>query len=410
MNCFPIATPSLPRKRHMRRTIAAACTAALAALVSISSPAFAGTIRDDQWYLSSLQVPQAQQISTGKAITVAVIDTGVDNTHPDLTGQTVHGHCFGAAKFLRPTDDPYGHGTEMAGIIAARGGDANHALGIAPHAKIMPLCVSLDHASAGAVTRSLTPAIRYAADHGAKVINLSIGGDGGGAMDEDVAALNASVRYALDHDVVLVAASGNQSRQQHIGLPADIPGILVVTGTTRSGQPWSGSVQGKEAALAAPATSITTPVSSNAQDGAGEKQYSTGNGTSASSAIVAGVAALVRARYPDLDAANVINRLIRTADHRGSAGRNPQYGYGIVDPVRALTAHVPHVDANPLGEPAAASTSASPTPEAVGSHATAPTSNSTIATILILAAVLLIAVIVIVVLLRHRSRRVSDAW
>ncbi len=136
--------------------------------------------------------------------------------------------------------------------------------------------------------------------------------------------------------------------------------------------------------------------------------YTVSNGTSDSSAIVAGVAALVRAKYPDLDAANVINRLITTADHHGSPGRNPQYGYGIVDPVKALTAHVPHVNANPLGEPEAAPTT-SHTPEAA-STTTTKNRNSGTAAIVIVAAILLLAAIIIVVLLRRRARRKADIW
>ncbi len=397
-------------KHRMPRLLMAACAAALVTLVTCPVPAFAGTVRGDQWYLNDLNISQAQQLSTGKGVTVAVIDTGVDDTHPDLKGQTVQGHCFGAARDLYPTDDPEGHGTEMAGIIAARGGDANHALGIAPHAKIMPLCISLDHTSASAMTRALTPAIRYATDHGARVINMSIG-TGDLAMDDELASLNAAVRYALNHDVVLVAAAGNTSRDQSIGSPGNIPGILTVTGTTESGERWSGSVEGDEAALAAPATNITTLVSTNTKDGVDGKRYSTGgNGTSASCAIVAGVAALVRAKYPDLDAANVVNRLIRTADHRGSPGRNPQYGYGIVDPVKALTAQVPQVDANPLGEPEVVAPDDSHPPEAA---TTTPARNSSATTtVLIVLVILLVAVVIAVVALRRRkpSRRITDDW
>ena len=405
MNRSTTAAQSSQPKRRMLQVMTAACAAALAALVSVPSPAFAGTVRGDQWYLDPLNIPQAQQISSGKGVTVAVIDTGVDNTHPDLKGQTITGHCFTSARDLEPTDDPDGHGTEMAGIIAARGGGSNHALGIAPHAKIMPLCISADHVAASALYKSLAQAIRYAADHNAQVVNISVGTTAA-ATDDLTAALTSAVRYAADHDVVLVSSAGNASRDTRVGAPANIPGVLAVTGTNRTGTWWSGSAQGKEAALAAPATDITVPTSLNAHQG--KEAYAVGNGTSASSAIVAGVAALVRAKYPDLDAANVINRLIRTADHHGSPGRNAQYGYGIVDPVKALTAHVPHVDANPLGEPAAAPAT-SHAPEAA-STTDSRNNNSGVAAIIIVAVILLIAAIIAVVLLRRRSRRATDPW
>ncbi|MEK8109632.1 S8 family serine peptidase [Micromonospora sp. M12] len=113
-----------------------------------------------------------------------------------------------------------------------------------------------------------------------------------------------------------------------------------MTGTTRGGAFWSGSVQGPEAVVAAPGDRIYNV--------ANEKGYGWGDGTSDATAIVSGLAALIRAKYPNLDAANVINRIIRTSRDAEPSGRDPQYGFGVIDPVKALTANVPPVTANPL--------------------------------------------------------------
>jgi hypothetical protein len=122
--------------------------------------------------------------------------------------------------------------------------------------------------------------------------------------------------------------------------------VIAVTGLTQSGEFWTGSSRGPQAVLSAPAEEIQAlaPVALYPSG------YLIGNGTSASSAPVSGVAALVRAHFPKLNAANVINRLIRTADDKGPKGRDDQYGFGVVDPVRALTATVAPVTSNPLGD------------------------------------------------------------
>jgi hypothetical protein len=126
--------------------------------------------------------------------------------------------------------------------------------------------------------------------------------------------------------------------------PANVPGVIAVSATTRSGGLWFGSARGPEIALAAPGERIVGA----APPAKSTSGYSIGDGTSGAGAIVSGVAALIRAKYPRLNAANVINRLIRTAKDLGPPGRDDDFGYGLVDPVAALTAPVPEVSQNPL--------------------------------------------------------------
>jgi subtilisin family serine protease len=272
---------------------------------------------------------------------VAVVDGGVDSTHPELAGQVLPGAGFGsdAARDGGRDDDEGGHGTAMAGIIAARDdGAGDVVVGVAPAAKILPMSTGAE-----ADTVEVARAVRWAVDHGADVVNLSLGSPGPAFRMEAQA-----IEYALERDVVVVASAGNAAPGDlEINSPANIPGVVAVTGSTQRAGFWSGSVTGPEAAIAAPAPGIRSPVPTRVSaDG-----LDTGAGTSNSAAVVSGVAALLRARFPDLDAANVVNRLIRTAVDAGPPGRDDHFGFGVVDPVAALTADVAPVTANPLLAP-----------------------------------------------------------
>jgi type VII secretion-associated serine protease mycosin len=319
------------------RVVVAGALAVLAVLVA-AQPAAAATRRERQWYLDYLRIDEVHEISTGQGVLVAVIDSGVDASHPDLRGQVVPGlRSDGGSGDGRADED--GHGTHMAGIIAARNAGRDGVLGVAPGAKILP--IKTMEGSGEPSRAAVVAGIRAAADRGAKVINISIAGIGSG---EEIEAIN----YALSKDAVVVAGAGNTSRgHQSVMSPANIPGVIAVTGLDQRGSFWSGSAQGPEAVVAAPAEEILNA------DIPSMSRYSIGDGTSDASAIVSGVAALIRARYPDLDAANVINRIIRTADDAGPAGRDPQYGFGRINPLRALTASVPEVEKNPLLDGAA---------------------------------------------------------
>ncbi|SHE60326.1 S8 family serine peptidase [Streptoalloteichus hindustanus] len=311
------------------------------ALVSLlAGPAAAGeTIRERQWHLDTLDVPAAQTRARGEGVVVAVVDSGVDAGHPALADRVLPGTGFGDSEGDDGRHDrgAEGHGTAMAGLIVGRGGRPDLLLGVAPAAKVLPVALGSERKYG---VHRLSDAIRWAADHRASVINLSVGGEG-----EPSPEVVAAVRYALDKDVVVVAAAGNAERTgQRVTQPGNIPGVLTVAGLDRSGQPWSGSARGPEVVLAAPAAEVisTAPTSVFASG------YALTSGTSSAAAIVSGVAALVRSAHPGLSAANVVNRLVRTARDVGSPGRDEQTGFGVVNPVAAVTADVPAVAENPL--------------------------------------------------------------
>ncbi|SEP72022.1 type VII secretion-associated serine protease mycosin [Lentzea xinjiangensis] len=301
----------------------------------------AQTIEEQEWHLDALDVHSAQARARGDGVIVAVIDSGVDARHPDLAGRVLPGTGFGSSKGTDGTTDTDGHGTGMAGIIAATGRNGG-ALGIAPGAKILPIASSeQEQFTLDVVAES----IRWAADHGAKVVNMSLG-----FSSSMTPSLVRAVNYAIEKDVVLVAATGNEGEE--VSAPANIRGVVAVTGTNREGKPWKSSNVGADTVLAAPAEGIVTtaPVSVYASG------YAEMDGTSAASAIVAGVAALVRAKHPAMPAKDVVNALVKTAKDLAEPGRDDTTGFGMVNPVGALTAQLPPVERNPLLPPPAPST------------------------------------------------------
>jgi type VII secretion-associated serine protease mycosin len=283
--------------------------------------------------LAPLGADQAWQYSTGAGVVVAVLDSGVDAEHPDLAGRVVTGYDFVDGS----TDgqvDPVGHGTTVASQIAG-GGDP--AVGLAPEATILPVRV-LDEGNRYRTAATVADGVRWAVDHGASVINLSLGG----ARDSGVLA--EALAYAMANDVVVIACTGNRVNEEYreVWYPAREPGVVAVAGLTYedgTARPWPASLTGPETVLTAPA------VVSGAQAGGGYREV---QGTSFSSALVTAVAALIRARWPELPAGDVVNRLVATANDAGAPGRDPVYGFGAVDPVGALTEQIPGVPGNPL--------------------------------------------------------------
>ncbi|WP_406109036.1 type VII secretion-associated serine protease mycosin [Micromonospora globbae] len=312
----------------------------------VTAPSLLATrtsIRDDQWHLRYLDVPNAQKISKGDGVIVAVPDTGVD-PHPDLRGNLLPGIDVIAGGSGDGREDPNSHGTSMAGLIAAHGVSNNEgALGIAPRAKVLPIRSST--AENFGSPDDLAVGIEYAISKGARVISISSGGS-------STSRLIRAIEAALAADIVVVAAAGNAPRQGSIGYPATHPGVLAVGGTDRSGNRVPVSLIGPALDVAAPGADIY----STSYDG----KYSKGTGTSSATAIVAGAVALIRSKYPHLPAREVVHRLTATAVDKGPPGRDDEYGYGVIDIVAALTADVP-----PLGfESATASAPAGDGPSA----------------------------------------------
>lgn len=332
-----------PARAFTARARLRAVLAGVAVLVTLpvaAPPALAADrIRDAEWHLDFLKVAQAHKISQGAGVTVAVIDTGVDASHPDLAGAVVAGRDFAILKADPPDGrtDLDGHGTAMAGLIAGRGhGNGDGVLGIAPKATILP--VRKSEGGKDDKASDIHTAIRWAAEHGADVISMSFGG-------EESASEAAAIEAARRADVVLVAAAGNRPDDKAVGYPAKYPGVITVGGADRRGNHADISVTGPEVDIVAPAVDIM----SIDKDG----KYDADPGTSNATAIVAGAAALVRAKYPDLSAAEVAHRLTATATDKGPKGRDDQYGEGVLNLVAALTADVPPMpsdQAEPLPE------------------------------------------------------------
>ncbi|MCU7722365.1 type VII secretion-associated serine protease mycosin [Actinoplanes sp. KI2] len=301
------------------------------------NPLVGDEVRGDEWYLRKLNIQGAWTYSTGAGVTVGVIDSGVDATHPDLQGQVLPGLDLVDPKGDGDTD-LVGHGTTVSAIIAGRGDDSSGIIGMAPKAKILPVRV-LDEENRYNDAIIVAKGVRWAVDHGARVINLSLGGNGFSAT------LSAALDYAFAKDVVVIACTGNTSASSDtdVWYPAREPGVIAVAGMEKdSNQLWSGSITGKETVVTAPATQLV-----GAQSGGG---YWKVQGTSFAAPMVTGTAALIRSRWPTMPAGEVINRIIRTATDRGPTGRDATYGYGEINPTGALTASVPAIFENPLDD------------------------------------------------------------
>jgi type VII secretion-associated serine protease mycosin len=325
---------------HLRKLLAAAL--AIVSVLFSAQPVRADAIRDREYWLSDYGFQQAWKITKGSGVKVAIIDTGIDVTHPDLQDAVVSGFDMAATsseKSQNPVQDFGFHGTMVASLLAGRGHDKNSGvIGVAPEAQIISIAMRFD-IETPSTDEQIANGIRTAVDSGAKVINLSLTRN-----SRDWPALwDDAFQYAFDNDVVVVAAAGNRAGgTEQVGAPATIPGVLVVAGVDKNAQSSNqASTQGLTIAVAAPATDLVS-----AYPGADYKIWS---GTSGAAPIVSGLVALVRARYPDLDANNVINRVIATATRMTDEPYSTQYGYGLIDPQRALTAEVAAVQENPLG-------------------------------------------------------------
>ncbi|MGY5130380.1 S8 family serine peptidase [Streptomyces nigrescens] len=316
--------------------------AAAGALLFTAAPtASADYIRDGQWALDAFNPQKVWKESTGKNVTVAVIDSGVNGDHVDLKGNVLPGKDFAGGGGTADHETGDDHGTAMAALIAGHGHGPSHAdgiMGLAPDAKILP--IKTTEIGPGA---DIDGPIRYAVDHGAKVINMSFAG--GSLNDQEKNA----VSYALKKDVLLVAGSGNDGTDKPL-YPAAAPGVLAVGAVAKDGKVLDRSNYGPHIRLIAPGEKIYS-----AGTGTSTK-YRQATGTSDSTAYVSAAAALVRSKFPDLTAGQVANRLTKTAitpdGKTGITSPDPKYGYGVIRPYRALSEDIPEGPKNgPLTMP-----------------------------------------------------------
>jgi type VII secretion-associated serine protease mycosin len=280
-------------------------------------------------------------LSTGSGVVVAVLDSGVDDRHPQLKGQVLGGRNFlGPDTGTGNTRDCNGHGTGVASIIAAKKVDGIQFQGLAPGAKILPVRVSdtekdteanVEKAPDPNAGRRFAEAIEWAADQNVKVMNVSL------AMYTRDPDVEKAISYAVSKDVVIVAAAGNFSPQMvgnHRTYPAAFDGVLGVGALKPDGMWLSTSQNGDWVDLAAPGETVLMA----APNGTGH-QYQTG--TSFATPYVSATAALVRSRYPDWPATRVIEQIIATADPAPGGPSSNEYGFGIVNPYRALSERPP---------------------------------------------------------------------
>ena len=275
------------------------------------------------WPQELLQPERAWSFSTGANVLVAVVDSGVDGNTPQLAGRVEPGVDL-LARGGPANTDCLGHGTFVAGIIAAAPAWGIGFTGVAPDARILPIRATSNMAGDPEL---FAQGIRAAVDAGAKIINVSA------STTTPYPALVDAVAYAESHDVLVIASAGGDANSDAPVYPAALPTVLAVTAVDRNGDPGSFSRPASYIGLAAPGVEVTSI-------GPGGPGLFVGSGTSYAVAFVTGVAALVRAYRPGLTAEQVRHRLLVTADHAAEVP-DPWVGWGIVDPVAALTTVLP---------------------------------------------------------------------
>lgn len=314
---------------------------ATAAIVALTGAAPADPVREQQkWVLDALNVERAWTVTKGRGVTVAVVDSAVDGTVKELRDRVTAGPDMTTGA-VRSEVRPGAHGTAMAGLIAGSGAGGG-LVGVAPDARILSLPMAIaeeptfsvpSEQEDGPVTESpLARALRYATDHGAQVVSMSIGSYG------PLRAEREAVSYALSKGVVLVAAVGNDGQTTYAkekgtsywSFPAGYPGVIGVAATDRLGRRAPFSSDNLSVLVSAPG--VRVPV---VKRGSG---HELSEGTSSAAALVAGVAALVKSRYPGMAPEQVARALVASTRGRPTAGYDDQIGFGVVDAAAALEA------------------------------------------------------------------------
>lgn len=272
------------------------------------------------------------RFSTGEGVTVAVVDSGVDTDHPQLRGRgaVLRGQDFHLVGDLPGTFDCDSHGTAVASIVAARPVRGVGFAGLAPGATILPVRVSDRGVTDGGGVEMIDPAVLargiwYAADHGAKVINLSVAGAGDDRLIRD------AIAHAVEKDVVVVAAAGNgqEGLTPQRSYPAAYDGVIGVGAVDENGQRLPGSQIGPHVDLVAPGGGVLA-----ATRAGGHQLW---QGTSFAAPFVAATAALIRSTWPRMSAAEVTQRLLATATPAPGGRGSQAYGAGLLNPYRAVT-------------------------------------------------------------------------
>jgi subtilisin family serine protease len=314
----------------------------------------------DQWWFTSWQVRELLwPVSRGRGVIVAVLDTGVEATVPDLRGVVLPGADFGGhgtdGRVDLDDQEPPGHGTGMASLIAAQGTGTGF-LGVAPEAKILPV-----NARGDDPIEATSRGVRYAVDHDAKVINIS-----------QISPLRCpdevqrAVGYAIEHDVIVVAGAGNTGDESNFsGFPANCAGVVAVGAVGVAGSrliPWAKTQRQPYVSVGAPGVHLGGVL----KDG---RYHTSPGGTSGAAALTSGILALARARYPDMPARELVARLIASCLDVAPQGKDTRTGYGLIRPNRVLNGSASPDGPNPVfaaydAWQRAEAAAASPTPAA----------------------------------------------
>ncbi|MFE0776160.1 S8 family serine peptidase [Streptomyces sp. NPDC058861] len=367
---------SLPTRAVRSRAVGllGALTAVVATWTVAAPAAQADDMRSRQWYLDAMKADELWKVATGKGVTVAVIDTGVDSTVSELRGKVLPGRNFydgGEGPGRVDSEDTERHGTNMSLIIAGNG-TGGGVKGIAPDATILPVKVG-DFVSEGLDVLG-SQGIRYAVDNGARVLNISLGR---AAYKKETAEWQAAVDYAREKGALIFAASGNEGsgNQEY---PAAIPGVVAVGALDTKGKTAKFSNYGSHLALSAPGVEIPGRCTEN------KNKYCGTQGTSQATAIASGAAALIWSAHPDWTANQVLRVMLETAGHNGPVP-SKYIGYGSVRPAQVLLegkGNPGDPDVNPLlaarasKPPAPSASQTSPSPDNnTGASGTSPTTD-----------------------------------
>jgi hypothetical protein len=313
--------------RWLRPIVSGAAVALLLALMlPPAAEAAPGPLPQQWWFAAWAVTEKIWPVSQGDGVTVAVLDTGVQAELPDFSGAILPGFdaTGGGGDGRTDTDTAAvpGHGSGMASVIVAQGRGTGF-MGIAPKAKVLPIVTD----SVDSVTRG----IRFAADHGAKVINISEGAPGG-CSD----ALQQAVDYANQKDAIVVASAGNYGRTTNGSLnPANCVGVLAVGAIDGHLDPWTGTERQPYVAIAAPGVAVGGVL----KDG---RIHTSDGGTSPAAALTSGGIALLRSTFPDESRTDILQRVFASLRDAGPPGRDDATGYGAFRPARVLGADVPH--------------------------------------------------------------------
>src|SRR6266508_218521 len=276
-----------------------------------------------QWALRDIHAYEAWDITTGGDVTIALLDTGVSPSHPDLKSKLLRGRDL--YNNDEDANDDEGHGTYTAGVAAASTDNGTGIAGICWKCKILPVKVLGSRGQGDDAT--ISAGIRWAVDQGARIISMSLGGPG------DTAVIRDAVTYAHDHNVLIIAASGNGQAEGNVpNYPAAYTSVLAVSATNSTDGVTGFTTTGSFVDIAAPGVGLWSTIWSP-RDG---DTYGVENGTSASCPHVAGAAALALTLRPDLSADQLAEVLEAAADDQGSPGKDPEYGFGRLNLLRTV--------------------------------------------------------------------------